>query len=128
MTTENDEKVNKAITEMMGECWHEFNPTTYAMGKCKKCKWKFIVSTANKDYANSLDAVARAVEYCRKLWLEQDAQRTQYFRFTDVCDLGWRVDIDWPHHDGEISIAVGRDESLSRAICLAILKAMEIEL
>ena len=119
-----DEEVNQAIHKIVEPdgCWHERFFSEDGEG-CLHCGTRPL--PLNPDYTTDLNAVAKAVEHCRKLWLEQDALRTQYFRFTDVCDLGWRVDIDWPHHDGEISVAIARDQSLPKAICLAIIAALD---
>lgn len=76
------------------------------------------------DYTTDLNATLKVVEHCRKLWKEQNPHETQLFKFTDCCEHGWRVDIEWGHHDGDIPVAFATDDSLPKAICLAIIAAM----
>lgn len=76
------------------------------------------------EYATDLEAVMEVVDRLRGIWFERDDTETLFFHIMDCCEHGWRVDVEWGHHDGDIPIehAVGKTlaEALAK-ICLTMI-------
>lgn len=139
-------------------CWHEYAPdrkawiprkglifTTYVSNPdanlCVKCgedvgiplqvndeplrSTKYYVP----DYANELNATMEVVNALRKKWFERDDTETMFFRINDCCEHGWRVDVEWGHHDGDIPVEHAVGNTLSEAlanICLAMIQKEKV--
>lgn len=76
------------------------------------------------DCCTSIASAFQVVEHLRQQWFAEDPNETNFWKIVDCCENGWRVDIKYGHHDGDIPIAEGIDKSLPRAICLASLAAV----
>lgn len=125
-------RANYLIHEhIFGECWHEWKSNS--LGDRYACIRVncFAIATngtpVNPDYCGNISDAFTVVEKLRVEWFEANPDETYFWKFTDCCEHGWRVDIEFGHHDGDAEIADAVNESLPKAICLAALKAKGIE-
>jgi hypothetical protein len=71
-------------------------------------------------YSIDIAAAMQVVEWLRTR--EQGEAEPDFWRLIDCGKEGWRVEVLWDHHDGEIPSASACAETLPLAICRAILK------
>jgi hypothetical protein len=124
------ETINKAVHKAIGKCWHEWGDIQTPIGDeygCIHCG-DMSMDNCRPDYCTNTNEAFHFVEFCRVKWLNENPDETQFWRLTDCCSHGWRVDIEWGHHDGDIPVADAVDTSLAKAICLAGLSALSISL
>jgi hypothetical protein len=72
------------------------------------------------DYCRHLVSAFLVVEAMRERWRTDD-QEEEFWQFVDCQECGWRVDVMYSHHDGDICFASASDEKLETAICKAAL-------
>ncbi len=128
MTELSDEDINKRIAEFEGWRKIQKDPDNVGgplvgldpdnrFGKYAHQKWPI------PSYTNSLDSLIPPLE---KFYKETNAVGDPYkFRLTSTLDNGWLVETIWHHHDGDIPISKLVDKSPSRALALALCKAIE---
>ena len=73
------------------------------------------------DFCGNIKDAFRLVEKMQKLWRERkNNDEGIYWQFIDCEEYGWRVEISWAHHDGDISLASAAEKTLPLAICVAL--------
>jgi hypothetical protein len=75
-------------------------------------------------YANDIDAAIRVIEKMRDTRPEADEPEAWTIR--DCGNEGWRVEIEWLHHDGAIPVCHAVAKSLPLAICRCALRRSRI--
>jgi hypothetical protein len=65
-------------------------------------------------------------ERMREIWDAEETDEKHFWKFVDCRSHGWRVDVCFEHHDGDVPIFSVADKSLERAICIAALMAVEL--
>lgn len=132
-----DLEINQFIHEkVFGKCWH-YIPEAAISGEteCSRCgqpikfmrenikgEIKCFLFESGRAHYLTVSAAFDVVRYLRNHWLKQNPDETQYFQIVDCCEHGWRVEIKLGHHDGDIPISSAVDQSLPKAICLAIVE------
>jgi hypothetical protein len=71
-------------------------------------------------------AYMEIVEHCRELWRTDDPEEL-YWQFVDCQECGWRVDVMWSHHDGDVDLYSASAETLGEAVMLAALQAVRAQ-
>jgi hypothetical protein len=71
-------------------------------------------------------AYMEIVEHCRKLW-RTDNPEELYWQFVDCQEYGWRVDVMWSHHDGDVDAYSASAEMLGEAVMLAALQTVRTQ-
>jgi hypothetical protein len=71
-------------------------------------------------YPNNPEQIGSMLECFRKKWRTGDNEE-KFWQIVDCQEYGWRVDIMWSHHDGDVPWQQGHTApTLELAICLAI--------
>ena len=99
----------------------DYEPWTSEVGNLRITK----MSTGIMDYSTEIAAAWQIVEKMREQWSVENPDETFFWQIIDCCEHGWRVDVDWGHHDGVIPIASAAAETAPLAICRAAILAME---
>lgn len=73
--------------------------------------------------SNWIDA-GKVIERMRQIWRTDDSEEF-YWQFTDCQEYGWRVDIMYSHHDGDVAVHTAIFESLALAVCVTALEFAE---
>lgn len=78
-------------------------------------------TTEPPPYSTSIAAAWQVVERLKADWNQKGDDEPLVWSFLDCGESGWRVEINWLHHDGDIQIESAVAESLPLAICDAAL-------
>lgn len=78
------------------------------------------------DYATDPTCASAVIERMRELWHANNEDEPHFWQFVDCHPVGWRVDVMWAHHDGDVLSYSVSDETLERAVCIAALMYMEL--
>lgn len=92
----------------------------HILPKDKRPRTHMIDSKPLPDFCNSITYTFQLLDILRKQWYTRNPNEADYITMTDCGEYGWRVDILWAHHDGDIPESRAVNLNLSRAICEAI--------
>ena len=118
-----NEELNKLAHEAMGECWHQANVADNGeIGRCVKCdkNLQFTAYPPQLFYSTELTDAFKLIDFARAKWRTDDNEET-FWQMTDCQEYGWRVDVMWSHHDGDVSIFEANGETLPIAIVKAFI-------
>jgi hypothetical protein len=78
------------------------------------------------DYAGNEHSNKLLRERMKEIWDAEETDEKHFWQFVDCRSHGWRVDVCFEHHDGDVPSLSVADKSLERAICIAALMAVEL--
>lgn len=81
-------------------------------------------------YSRNMGDAYRLIQYFKDEWMKQSSGEDDeplVWTIYDCHNQGWRVDINWLHHDGPMDVISAKADTLALAIVKTALKLWEFE-